>query len=385
MKYEIEKRDDSFEKYDVSEEDLNKIKSKKVHDNVKLMPYAFLIIFFIIIFVIIWAIPVIASKINKEKIKNQYKNEITESLGEIIEIEEPVNKQEEYQAGVTNGNLVQEITSNNENTNNTITMNDNQIFVANKNVITIYDKKTLEEITSLKIGTYPLSNLNITDTFLVCQSTEPSGMGTCFSIIHLIDLNNYMDTEWYINTKFIQDYSPTIIADHEGVTVTATAGLSINKIKFSNNRMEKYTDLNMSFSGYSKLLKLTETDIYYIDSSGIKVYNKEDKSNIVINNNITDITVQPIINDEENIYYKSKESIYKNDKIIYTQSENIDSINIYKNNILFLSENTVYMLVDNNAIKIKEFETDIDSLYVFDDLLVINSDEITVIKLKNYL
>lgn len=387
IEYEIEE----YEDYDIAENDIKEIKKVIPFDKTKIITVC-ICIFIILICLIIFGIYTTIKNYKLKKLYNEFNVEISnESLGAIDEniIDKELETEKTFDTtfylGSLPGNLVQ-VSSNGK--NGLITYKDDYLYYTKDNKL--YEKSIdkNEENILLEYQNTTFSNLNYSNNMLIFNIDTYNNIGINTNYIGFYDLISG-------TTKLLQNPANTsinltcfinsVLSTNKGVYYTIIGKNSIFFFDYKENCSSIVLDATSSWTCAPTILKADEENIYYMDDTGIYLYEIESTDKKTLNSMINNILYKPIILDNNDVVYTYKNVICINENIIYAHDSNIDSINIFNDDILlFISDNKLYKL------NLDIFETtfiyesyfDISEIYVIDNHVILNSKNMELIKIE---
>lgn len=383
--YEEEK----YEDFDISDEQIKNIKKINLNFKNNIIYISFIII---IVFILLFSllIPKIIQKINKNKIMISYEesaNSADENLGEINIEEEVFNDtyEEPFEIGNFNGNLIQNV-KDNEVSNGKMVQINNYIYCLSNNNLLKIDSKTTKIISSNKIlDGFELSNiskLNDKELVMVATGIDKSGIENSYIIFYNLDSGSYSYLSNIYETKYSHIINSMIVTSR-GIYYTCIGQDDLLYLDLKTKTVTKKYKLSTQLMNYPRILDANEDFVYIMDLNGISRLDFKTETKDILSDFTNKSENKPIIYNDE-VYYISENKLYKNDNEIYVAKSKIYAYNITIDK-LFIATNKELICFDlnnNTTEKIYDSNVVIDSIYVFEDLIAINTNNTMFFNIK---
>jgi hypothetical protein len=375
---------ESYEDYDFSDEQLEQIEQIMPSDKIKKTIILSCVILIGLIFTFLGLI-FLMNKIKLKNLKNEFEVIISsEDLGTIIESTEEV---ESFISNNISGNLAQYRDFSQASSSGLITNDENNIYYVSdeclyKMNISTGSVELLYEEKQLKLRNLCYSNNCV---FSIFDSNNYLGLNKSFLCFYKINSGNFFHYNNLTNSNLqaLTQTIPSFVSNNKGIYFTLLNSENIYYYDFLLNSSSTVCNVKTSLSTYAKILNISKDTIWFLDNNGVSSYNISNENMTIISKIPQNVSYQPFIHNNE-LIFRDNNSIYINNKKIYEHNNDIETINAYENKILFISNNVLYSLNINTLeiSKIHESSYYINEIYVVNDYVILDSNNINLIKLK---
>lgn len=377
---------ESYEDYDFLEEDIDKIEQINPKDKIKKITILFCIIVSLLM-VLIFGFKFITKQFELKNLKDQFEQNISsEELGQIEEpLEEVVTKT--YKMGNLSGNLAQFKDFSDSSTSGLITYDDNFVYYLNKNKLCKMNLSDKSVEILYEEDNFSARNLNFNNNsaYMILNGYDAIGLKKNYICFYKLSSSNmlYFKNIMPSNIQSLTQVIPSLITNDNGLYYTLLNSDYIYYYDFLTKKPVALCQVKTSLMSYAKILNVTKECVWFLDESGVSVYDIENDKTKVISKIPQDVSYQPFIYNNK-LIFKDSSSIYIDNKVIYKHNTKIESINAYNDKILFISNNILYSL-DVNSLDVKkiyESTTYINEIYIVNDFVILDSNNINLIELK---